>query len=151
MPIYEYRCQRCRKLETLFVRSFAAAAEAAAPVCSRCGSADVRKVPSRFVSPRSDDARAEALADPSALAGLDENDPRALARWAKQLARESGEDYGDDMREMIDMLEAGQLPDDDGGAEGAADDFDSTGLSAESWSAPPDLAETAEGAEAELS
>src|SRR5262245_61307439 len=122
MPIYEYRCNACQKLETVFLRSFG---EAASPACSRCGSADLRKLVSRFYSPRSEDDRLDALADPGSLGDLDESDPRSIARWAKRMAAETGEDLGDDFREMVDMLEAGQMPEDD--EPGAAGDFDDYG------------------------
>jgi len=59
---------------------------------------------------RSEEARLEALADPSNLAGLDENDPRSIARWMKRMSAEIGEDLGDEFNEVIDRLEAGQSP-----------------------------------------
>lgn len=120
MPIYEYRCANCAKLESLFLRSFG---ETASPVCSRCGSTELRKLVSRFYSPRSEEARLDALADPSAFAGVDENDPRSIARWARRLAAETGEDLGDDFREMVDMMEAGQMPDDEGPGDAGDEGF----------------------------
>ncbi len=62
----------------------------------------------------------EALADPSSLAGLDEGDPRSVARWMKRLGRETGEDLGggfdedvnravDDTAEESSMAEHGDL------------------------------------------
>ena len=44
-----------------------------------------------------EDARLDALADPSSLAGVDENDPKSVARWMKKMGREMGEDVGDDL------------------------------------------------------
>lgn len=44
----------------------------------------------------------EALADPSSLAGLDEGDPRSVARWMKRMGRETGEDPGEGFDEDID-------------------------------------------------
>ena len=37
----------------------------------------------------------DALADPSSFAGLDEGDPRSVARWMKRMSRETGEDLGE--------------------------------------------------------
>ena len=55
----------------------------------------------------------EKLADPSTFAGLDENDPKSMARWMKKMSRELGEeDLGPEFQEMIDRLEAGEHPDD---------------------------------------
>jgi hypothetical protein len=59
---------------------------------------------------RSEEARLEALADPSNLAGLDENDPRSLARWMRKMSNELGEDLGDEFNEVVDRLEAGESP-----------------------------------------
>jgi hypothetical protein len=57
-------------------------------------------------------ARLEALADPSSLAGLDENDPRSIGRWMRKMSAEMGEDLGDEFDEMVDRLEAGESPED---------------------------------------
>jgi hypothetical protein len=55
---------------------------------------------------QSEDARLEALADPSALGGLDENDPASIARWAKKMGKELGDEAGEDWDQMVDeMLE----------------------------------------------
>jgi hypothetical protein len=52
------------------------------------------------------------MADSSALGDLDENDPRSVARWMKKMSGEAGEDLGDEFREVVDRLEAGQSPED---------------------------------------
>jgi hypothetical protein len=57
---------------------------------------------SRFSRLRSEDARLDALADPSSLGGLDENDPASVARWAKKMGKEMGEDMGEDFDQMVD-------------------------------------------------
>ncbi len=60
---------------------------------------------SRFASPKSEEARLEALADPSQLGGLDENDPQSMARFMKKMGQEMGEDLGD---EVDSAMEDGQ-------------------------------------------
>jgi hypothetical protein len=50
---------------------------------------------SRFASPKSEEARLESLADPANLGGLDESDPRSMARLMKKMGQEMGEDVGD--------------------------------------------------------
>jgi hypothetical protein len=63
---------------------------------------------------RSEDARLESLADPSKLGDLE--DPRAMARWAKQMGGALGEDSGEDFGDMVDeMMETEGY--DDGGAD----------------------------------
>ena len=50
---------------------------------------------SRFASPRSEESRLESLADPAHLSGLDESDPRSVARLMKKMGQEMGEDVSD--------------------------------------------------------
>lgn len=52
----------------------------------------------------------ESLADPSSLAGLDENDPKSMARWMRKMSGEMGEDLGPEFNEVVDRLEAGEDP-----------------------------------------
>jgi hypothetical protein len=59
---------------------------------------------------RSEESRLESLADPSSLAGLDEDDPRSIARWMRTMSQETGEDLGPEFDEMVDRLEAGEDP-----------------------------------------
>ncbi len=128
MPVYDYRCGACRKRSTVFFRSFSAVTE---PVCPHCGSAQMAKLPSRVATIRSEEDRLEALADPSALSGIDEDDPKSVAAWARKMGSELGEDLGDDFDEMVDAMERGDDPsmmddpmgggDDDFG--GGGDDF----------------------------
>jgi len=65
---------------------------------------------SRVAVVRSEESRREDLADPSNLAGLDENDPKSLARWMRKMSQEIGEDLGPEFDEVVDRLEAGQSP-----------------------------------------
>ncbi len=121
VPIYEYRCHNCRRRVSLFFRSFGAISE---PVCPECGSANLTKLVSRVSVMKSEDSRLEDLADPSSLAGLDENDPKSIARWARKMGDQLGEDLGPEYSEMIDRMEAGEMPDEDamGGMPGEGPD-----------------------------
>lgn len=57
---------------------------------------------SRFATPKSEDARLEAAADPSQFGDLDENDPGSVARFVKRMGEEMGEDLGDDLDAAMD-------------------------------------------------
>jgi putative FmdB family regulatory protein len=131
MPIYEYRCAACRRRSSLFYQTFSAA-ERAEPHCEHCGSADVSRLVSRVAVLKSEESRMDDLADDAALADVDENDPRSIARWARKMGEQLGEDVGDDFREMVDQLEAGEMPDDmpGPGGPGGMDDSDFGGLGA---------------------
>jgi putative FmdB family regulatory protein len=109
MPLYEYRCLDCKKRSTVLVLSLANQAPAA---CSHCASARVERILSRFASPKSEEARLEALTDPSNLAGFDENDPQSMARFMKTMGGEMGEDLGDDLSEGMESGETGSIESD---------------------------------------
>lgn len=129
MPIYEYGCYDCRKRVNIFFRSFADI-ETKEAVCPRCQGTNLKRLVSRVAFVRSEESRLENLADPSSLAGLDENDPRSMARWMRKMSSEMGEDLGDEFNEVVNRLEAGEdpesieqsMPDMGGIAGGGADD-----------------------------
>jgi putative FmdB family regulatory protein len=106
MPLYEYRCNACKRRVTL-LRSFS---DASTPCCPHCGSHNLTRLISRVSVLRSEESRLESLADPGSLAGLDENDPRSVARWMRKMSDETGEDLGPEFHEMVDRLEAGESP-----------------------------------------
>ena len=122
MPIFEYLCNGCRRRTTSLVLVRAREAEVR---CQHCGGADLEKLWSRFASPKSEDARLDALADPSALGGLDENDPRSVAKFMKKMGQEMGDDVGDLEQAMEEEMAGGGGEGTPGAGEGgdAGDDF----------------------------
>ncbi len=109
MPIYEYRCSDCRKKTTVFLRSLSEKKE---PVYGHCGGKNLSRLFSRFASPKSEEARMERMANPSAWGGLDENNPRSVAEFAKRMGREMGDEFRDGMdgnfEEMVDREMSGR-------------------------------------------
>jgi putative FmdB family regulatory protein len=120
MPIYEYRCEACkRKVSILTLR----ASESVEPTCSHCGSRQLRRLMSRFAMVKSEDARLDALADPGALGAVDESDPKSMARWMRRMGKELGDDVaGEDFDEMVEEMEAGGGLDDSAPTDGGGDD-----------------------------
>ncbi|HUL31522.1 MAG TPA: FmdB family zinc ribbon protein [Thermodesulfobacteriota bacterium] len=99
MPIYEYRCDDCGKIsEFLLMRT----GESFTPQCKKCKSKKMSRVLSRVKVVRSEESRMESLADPSKWGGLDEKDPKSMARWMKKMGKEMGEDMGEDVDQMVD-------------------------------------------------
>lgn len=123
MPIYEYRCNGCQRRVSIFQRSIQVAVAAA---CSHCGSTDLTRLISRVAVMRSEESHFEDLASDASLADLDESDPRSVARWARRMGREMGEELGPEFDEMVERMEAGEMPEDlgEGGGEEPLDDFD---------------------------
>jgi putative FmdB family regulatory protein len=118
MPIYEYLCRSCRKKTSALVMSRERESEVR---CKHCGGADLEKLWSRFAAPKSEEARLESLADPSAFAGLDENDPRSVAKFMKKMGQEMGEDVGDLEQAMEEELAAAGAGGEDGGDGGTVE------------------------------
>jgi putative FmdB family regulatory protein len=108
MPIYEYRCHDCRRRVSLFFRSFSDIEEE--PTCPRCGGTRLVRLISRVAVVRSEDSHLDDLADPSMLDGLDEDDPKSIARWMRRMSAETGEEMPEEFDEVIDRLESGQSP-----------------------------------------
>ncbi len=106
MPIYEYACPDCRKIFSFLVRG----AEKKQLPCPRCGRRGLKRIYSPFALTHSEESRLEKLADPANFAALDENDPRAMARLMRKMARETGEELDDETREVVERLEAGEDP-----------------------------------------
>jgi putative FmdB family regulatory protein len=131
MPIYEYRCGDCNRRVSLYFQTFSAAENAGTPTCEFCHGQNLSRLVSRVFQIKSEDARLDDLADPSAFGDLDENDPKSVARWARRMGNEMGEDLGEDWDEMVDRIEAGEdfgedgeapVPGLDGAGIGAGDD-----------------------------
>lgn len=113
MPIYEYRCQDCGKHSSYILLS---RNDQSSVVCRQCRSSKLERLMSRFSAPKSEEARMEALADPTKFGDVDENDPQSMARFMKKMGQEMGEDLGDDFDAA--MEESG----------GAVGESDATGL-----------------------
>ena len=105
MPLYEYRCTGCGKRVTVLTLRVG---EEVQPKCDRCGAAKLERLMSRFAMVRSEDARLDALSDPSSFGDLDEKDPKSMARWMKRVGGELGDELGGgELDEMVDSIESG--------------------------------------------
>ena len=104
MPIYEYRCETCGKRNSILILS---QSNPQPPVCRYCQSVKLERLMSRFAAPKSEEARMEAMADPSKFGDVDENDPQSVARFMKKMGREMGEDLGDDFEESLEEAGGG--------------------------------------------
>jgi putative FmdB family regulatory protein len=108
MPIYEYRCEICGKFNTYLILQ----GHSSTLSCKHCQGQQLERIMSRFASPKSEEARMEALADPSNFGDVDENDPKSMARFMKKMGKEMGEDFGEDLDEAMESMgEGGQEED----------------------------------------
>lgn len=114
MPIYEYRCGDCGRKVSLFFRSFSAVTDEAA--CPHCGGTQLRRLISRVAVRRGagggdagdDDFGGDEFG--GILDGIDENDPRSLARAMRRMSDETGEPVEPEMEEALGRLEQGEDP-----------------------------------------
>jgi putative FmdB family regulatory protein len=118
MPIYEFRCLACKRRTSLFVRTVSAQVSGA---CEHCGSTKLVRLLSKFAvhGGRLD------LDNPSSMDGIDETDPRAMARLMRQMGEEAGEPMEPEFEEMVSRMEAGESP--ESAMTGAALDDDGDG------------------------
>lgn len=108
MPIYEYRCADCKRRVNVFFRSFSVTTD---PACPNCGGKNLSRLVSRIATVKSEEARLEAMADPSSFGGVDENDPKSVARFMRKMGDQmGGEDLGPEFGEMVERLESGENP-----------------------------------------
>ncbi len=121
MPIYEYRCQACRKRFSKLWLSMSLAT--AIPNCPKCGAARVHRVISRVARVRSEESRLESLADPRNFSDLDENDPASVSKWAKKMGKHLGDELGEDFSEALEETLATEGLDGEGASSGGTDDL----------------------------
>jgi putative FmdB family regulatory protein len=112
MPIYEYRCEKCRRITSVLTTRVSEKVDA---VCTHCGGKKMSRLMSRFAMPRSEESRMESLSDPSRMGDIDEDDPKSVARMMKRMGKEMGDEFnGPEFDEAVEELESGGDLDDDG-------------------------------------
>lgn len=117
MPIYEYECEDCHRRTSVLTLRVSEKADAA---CGKCGSRRMHRLMSRFALPKSEEARMDRMADPSNFSGIDENDPKSIARAMRKMGREMGDEFsGPEFDAAVEELESGGDLDN---ADGSGDD-----------------------------
>jgi putative FmdB family regulatory protein len=150
MPIYEYKCGGCGRKVSLFFTSFSVAesrAQAGENRCPRCGSPNLSRVMSRAravraVSTGEYDGEMGAdlgengmgAMDDDLMAGINQDDPREVARWARQMKDSLGEEFdmGPHFDQALTRIEKGEDPErvmEDYGPEAFAPEDGDDGLS----------------------
>jgi hypothetical protein len=79
-------------------------------ICPVCGGKDLKRLISRVRVAKSEEQRLDAASDPSFLSGVNENDPKSVARAMKKMGNEMGEDLPPEFNEITNRLESGESP-----------------------------------------
>jgi len=108
MPFYDYFCLECRQRFDIHL-SYKEYGKRPV-ICPHCQSDNVRRRLPRVRVAKSEESRLESMADPSALAGL-EDDPRALGQMMRKMGKEMGEEVPPEFDEVVARLEKGESPD----------------------------------------
>ena len=123
MPVYEYYCADCHAIYSFRSDSFSSKKK---PECPDCGTKKLEKQISMFAISKGrgdqDDADAFGDLDEAAMekammalegdaSSIDENDPRAMAKFMRKLYDSTGLKLGGGMEEAIRRMEAGEDPD----------------------------------------
>lgn len=129
MPIYEYYCEQNHTIYQFYAKTIAQGQTT--PPCPDNPKFKLRKLVSAFAitskggkdepaesapadtGDAAEDARMEAAmsAMESEFAGVDENDPKAMARMMRRMSEMTGEKLEDQAEEVVRKLEEGADPD----------------------------------------
>ncbi len=122
MPVYEFYCADCHTIFNFLSRRVDIGKK---PACPRCGRPELERQVSRFAFSRGrkeepvegmpdlDEAKLEKamMGLAGEMEGVDENDPRQMARFMRRLTEATGMNLGSGMEEAMRRLEAGEDPD----------------------------------------
>jgi putative FmdB family regulatory protein len=122
MPVYEFYCSDCHAIFNFLSRQVNTDKR---PACPRCSRPDLERQVSRFaISKNRPDAEPEGLPPgmdeermeqammtlASEMDGVDENDPKAMARFMRRFTEMTGMNLGDEAHEAMRRLENGEDP-----------------------------------------
>ena len=122
MPVYEFYCADCHAIFNFLSHQINTGKR---PSCPRCGRPDLeRQVSSFAISKNRPEADADGLpagmdeasmeqammALAGEMEGMDENDPKAMARVMRKFTEMTGMNLGDEAQEAMRRLEAGEDP-----------------------------------------
>ena len=122
MPVYEFYCSDCHTVFNFMSRRVNTEKR---PSCPRCSKPDLERQVSRFAFSRGraeeperdgmpdvDEARMERamMSLAGEMEGIDENDPRQMARFMRKFSDATGMNLGDGFEEAMRRLESGEDP-----------------------------------------
>lgn len=123
MPVYEFYCSECNTIYNFWSQRVNTEK---IPSCPKCDNPELDRMVSRASvlsgkSSEEDELGADLPIDESKLEGamaslaseaegLDEDDPRSMAKFMRKFSDQTGLKYNDQMEEALSRLEAGEDP-----------------------------------------
>ena len=122
MPVYEFYCSDCHAIFNFLSRQVNTDKR---PTCPRCSRPELERQVSRFAISKNrpepdvdglpaglDEEKMEQamMALAGEMEGVDENDPRAMARFMRKFSEMTGMNLGGEAEEAMRRLEAGDDP-----------------------------------------
>ena len=108
MPIYEYRCNQCKRE---FTRLFLNTREIKNVACKFCSGTNLTRLLSSFAVHQTEESRLSSF-DTSKPRGDDfYKDSRNIGLWAKKRTKELGVDLGPKMDEIVERGRTGKILD----------------------------------------
>jgi putative FmdB family regulatory protein len=122
MPVYEFYCSDCHTIFNFLSRRVNTDKR---PACPRCSRPELERQVSRFAFSRgrTEEPESEGMPDldesrlekammslAGEMEGIDENDPRQMARFMRKFSAATGMNLGDGFQEAMRRLEAGEDP-----------------------------------------
>ncbi len=122
MPVYEFYCGDCHTIYSFLSQEVNTSKT---PACPKCKKKKMKRQVSQFAisTGRSDDgpedfpnldddAMEKAMMSLERdMQGMDEDDPRAMAKMMRKLSDATGMNFGEGMQEAMRRMEAGEDPD----------------------------------------
>ena len=121
MPVYEFYCADCHAIFNFYSRRVTTHKS---PSCPRCSKPGLKKLVSNFAISRNLQEPSDGMPDIDeskmeqamlALAGemenMNEDDPKAMAKFMRRFSSMTNMDLGDGAEEALSRLEAGEEPD----------------------------------------
>ena len=103
MPLYEYRCQDCRRRSTVLVRSMSNVPE---PSCEHCGGGNLTRLISKVSFHRSWGNSLDWMPDSGHPGDMDQEDPREMSQWMRRMQREMGDEVTPEFEQMLEEMES---------------------------------------------
>jgi putative FmdB family regulatory protein len=109
MPTYDFICNSCNQRFDVFMTFSEYGVKKV--FCNHCNSEDVRRRMTKVRIAKSDESRAQKMAED--FTGFEnlESDPQTLGHMMRKMGGEMGEDLPPEFDEVVDRLESGQSAD----------------------------------------